>query len=172
MTKSERAKLRREMSKLIASYLKGGERVTTAQICEITIDRYPDLVADARDQLLKTALTNMARTLLKEASKADQDEMEVNLFGNIMCNVSIPRCIALPQDEGREMVWTSVLKASLAEIDVYIKYLNAGATADMAKAFKLKTFRDLVADMSLDDDLDMPIETLLQGLREQESNQA
>ncbi|MBM1817160.1 hypothetical protein [Pseudosulfitobacter pseudonitzschiae] len=169
MTKKERAKLRREMSKLIAAYLQDGERVTTAQICEITIDRFPDLIAEAREQLLKTALTNMARTLLKEASKAERDEMEVNLFGNIMSSVTIPRCIALPQPDSREMVWTSVLKASLAEIDIYIKYLNSGAIADMAKASKLKTFRDLVADMSLDDDLDMPIEALLQGLREQES---
>ncbi|MBM1848723.1 hypothetical protein JQV98_19045 [Sulfitobacter pseudonitzschiae] len=62
MTKKERAKLRREMSKLIAAYLQDGERVTTAQICEITIDRFPDLIAEAREQLLKTALTNMART--------------------------------------------------------------------------------------------------------------
>jgi len=169
MTKKERAKLRREMSKLIARYLQEGERVTTAQICEDTIEQYPELVAEAREQLLKTALTNMARTLLKEASKADQDEMEVNLFGNVMTNVKIPRCIALPQVDSREMIWTSVLKASLAEIDTYIKYLNEGAIADMSKASKLKTFRDLVADMSLDDDLDMPIEALLQGLREQES---
>ena len=170
MTKKERLKLRAAMSGIIAEHVLTGERLTTGQVFEMTVVRFPDLIDEAKERLLRKSLVDMARSLLKEAGKQDQEEMQVNLFGNSLPELKIPKCIALPPEPGsREMIWTSIMKATLAEIEQYTKFLSDGAHADLAKARKLEAFHTYVMSVSPSDDVDTPIEELLQGLKGREA---
>ena len=166
MTRKERAKLRTEMSRLIAGFMSRGERVTTGQIRDIMIGDYPDTVEEAGRQLVSTALQNMARELMKKASKREEDDIQVNLFGSSDVVPQVPKCIAVPShSDARELTWTSIADATLAEVDAYVEYLRKGAKADFQKAKILSIFRGRVVDLAGEDDLDTPIRELLEEFR-------
>lgn len=166
MTSRERAKLRAHMSRHVAEKLANGERLTTAQIRDDMFNLHPGEVDEAGRQLASAALQSMARELLKKASKREEANMQVSLFGNSAVNVQVPRCIAVPsEDDAREMVWTSIADATLSEVRAYIKYLRKGAAADYKKAAVLDAFFSKVVDLAGEDDLDVPIRDLLKGFR-------
>lgn len=166
MTKQERAKLASEMSRIIAGYLSRGERVTTSQIRDLVMDAYPEAVEEAGRQLIAASLSNMARNMLKKASKAEEADLQTSLFGNTGVSIQVPKCIAVPAgDDAREMTWTSIADATLSEISAYVQYLRKGAKADFQKANMLDTFRDKVVDLAGDDNTEIPIRELLHGFR-------
>lgn len=166
MTKRERARLRGEMSKIIAANVAEGNRLTTSQVCEMMIESFPHLVDDAAERLIRQSLQNMARELFKEAGRSDGEDIQVSLFGNEVQDLRIQKCIAIPAKDGsKEMVWVSTLKATRAEIKAYVRYLRGSAEADMEKAKKLAHFEDMIGQIAISDDLDTPIEELLQGLQ-------
>lgn len=164
MTRRERAKLRAEMSRLIAELLAKGERVTTGQIRDTMMEHHPEAVEEAGRQLVSNALQNMARELMKKASKREEEDIQVSLFGASGVMAMVPKCIAVPTD-ARELTWTSIADASLSEIDTYIEYLHKGAKADFQKAKLLSIFRNRVVDLAGEDDLDVPIRSLLEEFR-------
>lgn len=166
MTRHERAKLRAHMSRFIASHLSSGERLTTGQVRDHMFQSFPEAVDEAGRQLISASLSNMARDLMKKASKREEADLQVSLFGNSGVIIEVPKCIAVPSpDDAREMVWTSIADASLAEVDAYVQYLRKGAKADYQKAKMLDTFRTKVVDLAGDDNMDVPIKELLQGFR-------
>lgn len=170
MTKHERAKLRQAMNAIIADLIEQGHRLTTGQICELMYENCPDLVEESGKKLVNASLANMARSLLKKASKEQDEEMELSFFGNELNDLKIQRCIALPPNPGeREMIWVSTLKATRAELVAYAHHLQAGAAADLVKAKKLLAFERAVGSIAISDDLDVPIEELIQGLREKQA---
>lgn len=158
MTRSERAKLRAALSRLVARLITSGERTTTGEIYERAKIEMADLIEDAREKMMREYVQNMARAVMKETVK--RRASEVGLFTDEMQRIQVPRCIALPGPE-REMVWASTFDATLNELDRHIQFLRAGAAADMARAKRLRTFHDYVVRVSPDDDPDVPIREIL-----------
>lgn len=166
MTRSERAKLRHELSRLIARRLASGDRVTTSEIYQAARIELPSLLDEAQERMMREYVQNMARSVMKDAMRGKTANPQASLFTDEMKRIQVPRCIALPAPgPGREMMWTSTFDASLNELSQHIRFLKVGAAADMARAQRLQAFHDYVLRVASGDDPDRPIKELLAELQ-------
>lgn len=167
MTRQEQAKLATVVRDAInRSYDLHEGRSTTSHIVEMLLMEHPVLIGEYAESLAKAGLTAMVNGQIKTANKSESEQMQANLFGNREPGLLIPKSIAVPSPDGsREVVWVQTTKATLGEIDQYIKHLNASIRADQAKRSQLEVFRDRVAELTGGDDLDTPISELLSGIR-------
>lgn len=167
MTKQERAKLRTVVAATVRNMQQegNGRAVTSAIVAELW-HIHADTIEAYRDRLISAALAAEVNSCLKRGNKAENEEIQFNLFGNSAPGLTVPKSIAVPSPDGtRELVWVQIQRSTLSEIDSYIDMLAQGISADQSRLKKITVFREQVAELTGGDDMDTPISELLEGLR-------
>lgn len=162
MTRNERAKIGFEIRKILKRRADADERMTVSAIYEEMLEQMPDLMEQEREQLLRAAMSDRIRHVMKETLRQDDETVSGPALSPELERIQVPRCISLPgQSDAREMIWVPTLRATPNELTQHIKYLRKSAKADFEKAKKLQTFHDELLKVVNPDDLDVPICVLL-----------
>lgn len=167
MTRSERAKLRTEMRRIISGMEQTGERATTQDVCQRIVFECPEVLDDETiRKLAMREMQNMARGLMKAAvKKGHRDAIVLDLFSGAGA-VELPSCIAVAVDGVREKEWGSTFKSTLAELNSYIASLYSGANADIAKAKRVEAALVALMNASEGDEMDTTIGEIITMMRQ------
>jgi len=167
MTRSERAKIRTEIKRVIAAMEMSGERATSQDVCQKVLIESPEVLdEDTMRKLALREMQNIARSLMKSAVKdGSKTGLVFDLFGGEHGTIEMPKCIAIPVPGEREKVWGSTFKATLAELNDYVHSLYSGAKADIAKAKRVEAALSAFVEASDADEMDTTIEEILAMMR-------
>lgn len=160
MTKKQRAKLRAIVGEIIQELRQQG-RFSTKALVEEVIDRYPQLVEETKDQLVKEALASWARKHLKSEDaelKSPQFTLPIELAG-----LKLPSAISVRHDEEDEEapLWTPIEDATFDDLEINVEMLQNQVSADMRKLKNLRQLHRYLAPLMADERRTEPIGKVL-----------
>lgn len=172
MTKTQLNKLREAIRSVIGD-LYTRKRGTTRWLVEEVIARHPDLVDEAKDQLLSEAIAKMARQIMKqETEPAKTMQMELP---HVIKGLRLPAAISVPptdNDDEPDTLWTPLPDATYSELERHIEMLQASVAADTRRLRKLRQLHQCLADYLPDGGEQLSVRELVALVRDRDRDAA
>lgn len=130
--------------------------LTTREVCDLVMDRYPDLCQDAYKSFMRETIASRARRMMKREAKMhgpDQAVLPLEIK-----DIRIPSNISLPPEDGEmDMQWSPIERASFNELTSHIDFLQKSVDADLQKLQAMQKIQRLLDPEIPEDKRDVPI---------------